>query len=105
MALRGANASQQRYYALIQTGIKNGFCLNGETRSASYRVAVSVWIDPSGAVERFRVLNSTGRASLDQSIGDAMRRVTMGEPPPVGMTQPFTVVISPTPSGAGIDCP
>jgi TonB family protein len=105
IALKGANASQQRYYALIQTGIKNTFCLDSETRSASYRVAVSLWIDPSGAVERFRVLGSTGKASLDQTIGDAMRRVTIGEPPPVGMAQPFTVVILPTASGADIDCP
>jgi TonB family protein len=105
LALRSTNASQQRYYALIQTGIKNGFCLNSETRSTSYRVAVSLWIDPSGAVERFRMLGSTGRAGLDQAIGDAMRRVTMGEPPPAGMAQPFTVVILPKPSGAGIDCP
>lgn len=105
IALKGTNASQQRYYALIQSGIKNAFCLNSETRSASYRVAVSLWIDPAGAVQRFKVLGSTGRASLDQTIGEAMRRVTIGEPPPVGMAQPFTVVILPTPASAGIDCP
>ena len=105
VALKGTNASQQRYYALIQAGIKNAFCLNSETRSASYTVAVSLWINPAGAVQRFRVLSSTGRASLDQTIGETMRRMTIGEPPPVGMAQPFTVVILPTPSSAGIDCP
>jgi TonB family protein len=104
IALKGTNASQQRYYALIQAGIRNTFCLNSETRSASYRVAVNLWIDPSGAVEHFRVLGSTGRTSLDQTIEDAMRRVTIGEPPPVGIAQPFTVVILPAPSGAGIGC-
>ena len=101
----GTNAGQQRYYALIQAGIKNGLCLDAETRSASYRVAVSLWIDSSGAVERFRVLSSTGKARLDQAISDAMRRVTMGEPPPFGIAQPFTVVILPTSSAAGINCP
>lgn len=105
IVLKDTNASQQHYYALVQAGIKNAFCLNSEARSASYRVAVSLWIDSAGAVQRFRVLGSTGRASLDQTIGETMRRVTVGEPPPAGMAQPFTVVILPAASGAGIGCP
>lgn len=103
VALRGANAEQRRYYGLLQAGIASAFCLNSETRWASNRIALSLWIDAAGAVRRFRILGSTASAGLTRTLGELMRHVTIGESPPPGMVQPFTIVILPRSSAAG--CP
>jgi hypothetical protein len=104
VALRGTNAEQRRYYGLIQVAIRNAFCANAATRSGRYRAAVSFRIDQAGAVQRFELLGSTGDGFLDEAINDAMHHVAVGESPPSTMPQPFTTIIVPQSSDAGVDC-
>jgi hypothetical protein len=103
VALRAASAEQRRYYALIQVAIRNAFCSSVATRSGGYRAALSFRIDRTGAIQRFELLGSTGDRDTDDAIGDAMRRVAVGEAPPSSMPQPFTTIIVPQASGAA-DC-
>jgi hypothetical protein len=104
VALKGADAVQSRYYGLVQAGITNAFCLSAAARWGTDRVTLSLWIDSTGSVRRFRILGSGSSASLVQAMSEWMRQVSIGEPPPPGMAQPFTIVILARSSSASIDC-
>ena len=56
-------------------------------------------------VQAYKMAGSTGTPGLDRAVGEAMRRVVIGEPSPLDLAQPFTIVILPKSSDAGADCP
>lgn len=84
-----------QYYGRIQAGLRQVFCADRRARSGGYRVAIGLWIGASGAVARSTLLDTTGDADLDATLGRAMDEVNIGEPPPAGFAQPVVMVITP----------
>jgi TonB family protein len=84
-----------QYYGRIQAGLRQSFCADERVRSRGYRVAVGFWIGASGAVTRSVLLDSTGDRGLDATLGRDLRKVNVGEAPPVGFAQPVVMVITP----------
>jgi hypothetical protein len=41
------------------------------------------------------LLNSTGNRARAHAFADALRTIQVGEPPPIGMPQPVTMVVLP----------
>ncbi|MGO4713197.1 hypothetical protein [Bradyrhizobium sp. 2TAF24] len=91
-----------RYYGQLQLGLKRAFCADRRLQPGSYRVAVSFWIGPSGAVSRADLLSTTGDAVRDDAISQAVYGLAVGAPPPAGFAQPVVLVIEP--QAAARDC-
>jgi TonB family protein len=83
------------YSAAIQGALQSTICLRAETRPGTYRTLVSLWITPTGSVNRAELLTSTGDAGRDVVLSDALRNLEMGAPPPPGMPQPVTILLAP----------
>lgn len=85
-------AEQQRYYGIVQAGLKTAFC-GIDVALDGNRVAARLWIGQSGRVLQVRALNSTGNDDLDRRIEGALRRLSLRASPPPSVAQPITIVI------------
>lgn len=103
-ALSSQNDPERRYSALLQHSLEGTLCSEPLTRPGAYRAAISVTIDARGAVQRLKLLSSTGDRQRDAAIVAAGSRTSVGAPPPAGMRQPFAMVILPHQSGATLHC-
>jgi TonB family protein len=103
-ALSSMNDPEQRYAAHLQESLEATLCSVPLTRPGDYRAAISVTINERGAVERVRLLSSTGDGRRDAAILAVGAQTKVGEPPPHGMKQPFAMVILPRQSGATLQC-
>jgi TonB family protein len=92
-----------RYYGRVQTQLKRAFCANSRTQPGGYRIAISFWIGPSGAVARAELLGSTGGRELDAAISQTISGLTI-DPPPPGFAQPVTLVVEPQMPGSPREC-
>jgi hypothetical protein len=84
----------EHYAAKIQQPIEAALCQSDETRPGAYRLALQMWIDDAGRVERTRLLTAMDDARREAQV----RRVLNGlalEPPPAGMPQPVTLLLLP----------
>jgi hypothetical protein len=104
-ALSQQDAVERRYSGMLQERLNDALCARPETVPGNYRVAIRFWIGSSGEVMRLALLSSTGEAQRDLAIADVAGHVAVGEPPPLQMPQPFTMVVLPRSSGGTIDCP
>ena len=93
-----------RYYGRIQASLKQAFCADRRTHPGDYRVAVGFRIGSSGIVSRVELLSSTGDSALDTTIGNAVRGLVIGAPPPPGFAQPIILVVTPQSQGTVRDC-
>jgi hypothetical protein len=83
------------YYGRIQTGLKRAFCADRQIRLGSYRIALGFWIGSSGTVTRAIALGSTGRTDVDDAFSRAVHTLSVGNPPPVGFSQPIVILVTP----------
>ncbi len=104
-AIRAApSALQQKYYALIQSSLKDAFCRTSSGRPGRYRVVAVFWISPSGNIQRYQRLGSAGSPDIDKGIDDTLRRVSFAEAPPLGFEQPVLIMIVPQAPGVTMAC-
>jgi hypothetical protein len=93
-----------RYYGLVQDRIRDAFCRREALRPGNYRIAVRFWVAPTGAVQQTQLLSRTGDGRMDQAIETTLRELRIGEVPPPGVSQPFTMLVLPRPSEQTRDC-
>lgn len=98
----GVEAVTQQYAGRIQRPIEAALCRSDLTRPGAYRLALQLWIAPSGKVERTHMLSGN-----DDSRANNVRQMLTGlvlDPPPSSMPQPLTLLLLPR-NAAGIrDC-
>jgi hypothetical protein len=70
-------------------------CRFRQTWPLDYRLAVRLWVAPSGTVQYVKFLNTTGDARRDAVLEALFRRVVVGEAPSSDLSQPTTVLILP----------
>ena len=97
----GENGSQaanddawEGYGAAVQASLERELCQLPNAKPGTYRLALQVWIDDEGRVDRVRLLGSTGIQTRDAAISGALEGVRL-EPPPVGLDQPMTLLLLP----------
>lgn len=95
---------RDRYYGAVQARIRNVFCRNALLRPGRYRIAVRFWIAPTGAVQQAKLLSKTGNSRVDSAIEPTLRGLNIGQVPPPGVSQPFTMVVLPRTPGQTQDC-
>ncbi len=102
-AIAQQDAAQRDFSALLQERINAALCASGATRPGEYRIAMSFRVGASGEVDQFNLLGSSGDRSRDAAISNALKTLAIGQPAPSHMSQPFTMVVLPSSSGA-INC-
>jgi hypothetical protein len=84
-----------RYYGYIQAGLRQTFCADQRARAGGHRIVLGLWIGSTGVVTRSALLDTTGDRDLDAALDGVMNGMNIGEPPPVGFTQPVVMMVTP----------
>jgi hypothetical protein len=98
----GIDAVTERYAGKIQRPIEVALCQSDRTRPGTYRLAMQIWVAPSGKVERTRLLTP-----MDNTRGNEVRaelNELVLEPPPASMPQPITLLLLPDHAAASPAC-
>jgi hypothetical protein len=90
----GIDAVTERYAGKIQRPIETALCQSDLTRPGTYRLAMQIWIAPSGKVERTRVLTPMRSAQRGDKVRDTLNGLTL-DPPPPDMPEPITLLLLP----------
>ncbi len=90
-----AGGSRHQWYAgRIKDQLLDFLSSHDDVRATTYSVVVQVWIESDGRVQRFRLLNSTGKPDLDEALAHAIEAIPrFEEPPPSDMPQPLRLRI------------
>lgn len=78
----------------VQTEVASALTKNAGIRSGNYRIHVKLWIDPSHAIRRAEVAQTTGDPGRDAEIASTLQGLVISRTPPAGMPQPVRIVIS-----------
>lgn len=93
----------RRYSADLQNAVLGQLCNDREARLGTYRVAMQVWLDERGGVQRVELLSTTGDQARDRRVHELIEGISIGKPPPK-LPQPIVMVILPrSPQDSG-DC-
>ena len=87
------------YYGRIQMSLRTALCGDNLARPGSYRIAMRFRIDGAGAVMYYEQFGSSGSAAVDEAIWRTVSQLRIGVQPPVGLEQPFVIVILPQAPG------
>jgi hypothetical protein len=101
-AERQAKRAYVPYYGLLQAGVVKALCASVATRPGDYSVALQYSLNPSGRVERLKLIRSSGNGKRDAAIIGALQNIMLL--PPGDMPQPVTIAIEPTPPEALAGC-
>jgi hypothetical protein len=99
-----AVARDSPFIGAVQASVLGALCGNPQTRPGSYRIAIEIWISPSGAVQHSELVGSTGNAMRDAALGNALQGVVVEATPPAGMPQPLVMMIAPRRPNETGDC-
>jgi hypothetical protein len=92
------------FLGVAQAGVLDALCRNQETRPGSYRVTIKFWLNAAGAIAKTTLLDSTGDATRDDAIINALSHASISKVPPADLPQPITmVIVARTPDVTG-DC-
>ena len=81
------------YAGKIQRPIQAALCRSAATRPGTYRLALQIWVAPTGAVEIARVLSApNAKGQHLTEVRQALEHLTL-EPPPPLMPQPVTLLL------------
>lgn len=90
----GDSVQLRQFSTAVQLEIERALRRNEKTRSGTYRVNVSLWVDASRRIRRVTLARSTGDAERDASIPVALEGLILTRAPPANAPQPVKLVIS-----------
>jgi hypothetical protein len=94
LGARGNEIVIEQYAAKIQGPIEAALCQFDDTRPGDYRLALQMWIDDAGRVQRTRLLTPMTQSRRKADVLRALAALTL-DPPPSGMPQPITLLLLP----------
>jgi hypothetical protein len=95
----------QRYFADVQRAVVHALCADPRTSPGRYRLALKLWVGPSGEVTRAKRLDTTGDRVRDDALDTVIPRISVGKSPPPLLAQPIALVVSPSYTGTTTGCP
>ncbi|WP_084799505.1 hypothetical protein [Bradyrhizobium sp. Ai1a-2] len=99
-----ASPPDGRFVGALQNGVLDLLCRNSQTRPGRYKVALELWIAPTGAIQRSAIMASTGDVALDTALLRVLQGGSINAAPPASVPQPFILTVAPrAPSETG-DC-
>lgn len=91
----GGTAQQGVYAGRLQRHLQEQLGRNRKLKESDYRVTLRVWLRRDGSVEKTELAQSTGSASLDELLKEALLQVgAMREAPPENMPQPIRIRVT-----------
>lgn len=102
-ATESANAMATDYGAALQAAVESALCNSARTRPGAYRLALQVWVAPSGELHRVRLLGSTGEIERDKAVEAALGGLRV-DAPPAGLAQPLTLLLLPADASRPARC-
>lgn len=102
--IRTAQDDYRHYVVQIQQVLLNALCPSPVTRPGNYRLALQVWLDPQGRLQRVKLLGSTGSAERDAAIERRLIHLAVGTVPPERMPQPVVVLLVPVAQSVAPAC-
>ncbi|WNL44464.1 STN domain-containing protein [Dyella sp. BiH032] len=97
------SAMTTSYGAVLQAAVESALCRSERTRPGAYRLALQVWVAPSGELLRVRLLGSTGEIERDQAVEAVLGGLRV-DAPPAGLAQPLTLLLLPADASRPARC-
>jgi hypothetical protein len=81
------------YGGLMEARIREALEENRAVSHGNFGISLSIWISPTGLLQRYVLLHSTGGPDRDSVIARALRGLSFGQAPPADLPQPVTMGI------------
>jgi protein TonB len=90
----GGGGSRFGWYAgQVQRAVQEALSRNHVLAQAEFTNRIKIWADATGRVTRIKMELSTGNATVDQAINDALEGLQLQEAPPGDMPMPINMRI------------
>lgn len=83
------------YSAALQQAVTRTLCRLDQHKSDPHRMLLRLWVAPSGAVTRVSLTGVSDDARPDARLAGLLGQLVIQPPPPVGVSQPSTMVVQP----------
>ena len=94
----------ERYAGKIQRPIQVALCQSPLTRPGTYRLALQIWVGPSGRIQDIKLLSAPDEAAGKEAfVREALDRLML-EPPPKLLPQPITLLLAQAGPGRASPC-
>ena len=90
-----AATGQAGYATVLQASITRVLCIAQPDAFGRYRLGLQLWIDAAGLVNEARLIEGSGLAQRDALVLATLGSLRMDAPPPPGMAQPVTILLTP----------
>ncbi|WP_219117643.1 hypothetical protein [Janthinobacterium sp. UMAB-56] len=92
------------YVSRLQHALLGLLCRAAQTRPGGYRLALQLYLNRAGVVERVYLLDSTGLRARDTAIARVVLGMRVGAAPLPSMPQPVSILLLPQGPGSEVDC-
>ena len=92
------------YVSRLQRVLLGLLCRAAQTRPGSYRLALQLYLNRAGVVDRVQLLDTTGLPARDKAIARLLLGMQVGAAPSPVMPQPVSILLLPEGPGSEVDC-
>ena len=92
------------YVGRLQHVLLGLLCRAAQTRPGGYRLALQLYLNRAGVVDRVHLLDSTGLRARDTAIARVVLGMRVGAAPLPSMPQPVSILLLPQGPGSEVDC-
>lgn len=101
---RQGGGDHAAYVSRLQHVLLGLLCRAAQTRPGGYRLALQLYLDRAGVVDRVHLLDSTGLRARDTAIARVVLGMRVGAGPSPSMPQPVSILLLPQGPGSEVDC-
>ena len=92
------------YVSRLQHVLLGLLCRAAQTRPGGYRLALQLYLNRAGIVDRVQLLDTTGLPARDKAIARLVLGMQVGAGPAPSMPQPVSILLLPEGPGSEVDC-
>ena len=92
------------YVSRLQHVLLGLLCRAAQTRPGGYRLALQLYLNRAGVVDRVHLLDSTGLRARDTAIARLVLGMRVGAGPSPSMPQPISILLLPQGPVSEVDC-
>lgn len=92
------------YVSRLQHVLLGLLCRAAQTRPGGYRLALQLYLNRAGVVDRVQLLDTTGLPARDKAIARLVLGMQVGAGPAPSMPQPVSILLLPEGPGSEVDC-